>query len=121
MRKSVDEGLTGTDDPCIVKGSGALAPVTKRRRFLIIEIEIGDVRGDSLIRRFSGRRGESTLTFSIVIRIRCHARQRGSVSRELINSIGEFDPGSGRTLAACLTHASGATNQASAWGKAANG
>ncbi len=24
---------------------------------------------------------------------------------------GEFDPGSGRTLAACLTHASGATNQ----------
>ena len=34
---------------------------------------------------------------------------------------GEFDPGSGRTLAACLTHASGATNQASAWGKAANG
>src|SRR3954469_24781273 len=34
---------------------------------------------------------------------------------------GEFDPGSGRTLAACLTHASGATNQASAWGRAANG
>src|SRR3954451_25018147 len=25
---------------------------------------------------------------------------------------GEFDPGSGRTLAACLTHASGATNRA---------
>src|SRR5215208_7970676 len=34
---------------------------------------------------------------------------------------GEFDPGSGRTLAACLTHASGATNPASAGGKAANG
>src|SRR5918997_5158578 len=34
---------------------------------------------------------------------------------------GEFDPGSGRTLAACLTHASGATNRASARGKAANG
>ena len=34
---------------------------------------------------------------------------------------GEFDPGSGRTLAACLTHASGATDQASAWGQAANG
>src|SRR5215211_6863237 len=34
---------------------------------------------------------------------------------------GEFDPGSGRTLAACLTHASGATNLASARGKAANG
>src|SRR2546430_487715 len=34
---------------------------------------------------------------------------------------GEFDPGSGRTLAACLTHASGATNQGLPWGKAANG
>src|SRR5215212_7538811 len=34
---------------------------------------------------------------------------------------GEFDPGSGRTLAACLTHASGATNLASARGRAANG
>src|SRR3954454_18620095 len=33
---------------------------------------------------------------------------------------GEFDPGSGRTLAACLTHASGATNQGLPWGKAAN-
>src|SRR5215467_1455995 len=30
--------------------------------------------------------------------------QRGL--NELINSCGEFDPGSGRTLAACLTHAS---------------
>jgi hypothetical protein len=29
---------------------------------------------------------------------------------------GEFDPGSGRTLAACLTHASGATNQGLPWG-----
>ena len=35
--------------------------------------------------------------------------------------VGEFDPGSGRTLAACLTHASGATNRASARGRAANG
>ena len=26
--------------------------------------------------------------------------------RELYQSLGEFDPGSGRTLAACLTHAS---------------
>ena len=34
---------------------------------------------------------------------------------------GEFDPGSGRTLAACLTHASGATKRASARGRAANG
>ena len=37
------------------------------------------------------------------------------------NFHGEFDPGSGRTLAACLTHASGATNQGLPWGKAANG
>src|SRR6266508_1255447 len=34
---------------------------------------------------------------------------------------GEFDPGSGRTLAACLTHASRAVNRASARGSAANG
>ena len=27
-------------------------------------------------------------------------------STSYVNSIGEFDPGSGRTLAACLTHAS---------------
>src|SRR5947208_2631378 len=39
--------------------------------------------------------------------------------RDLLH--GEFDPGSGRTLAACLTHASGATNQGLPWGKAANG
>ena len=37
------------------------------------------------------------------------------------NLHGEFDPGSGRTLAARLTHASRARTQASAWGKAANG
>src|ERR687896_900432 len=30
---------------------------------------------------------------------------------------GEFDPGSGRTLAACLIHASGATNQGFALGQ----
>ena len=34
---------------------------------------------------------------------------------------GEFDPGSGRTLAACLTHASGATNRGLPRGRAANG
>jgi hypothetical protein len=39
--------------------------------------------------------------------------------REVLH--GEFDPGSGRTLAACLTHASGATNQGLPWGQAANG
>src|ERR1700722_13422177 len=39
--------------------------------------------------------------------------------REVLH--GEFDPGSGRTLAACLTHASGATTQGLPWGRAANG
>jgi hypothetical protein len=34
---------------------------------------------------------------------------------------GEFDPGSGRTLAACLTHASRTVNRASARGSVANG
>ena len=34
---------------------------------------------------------------------------------------GEFDPGSGRTLAARLTHASRAITMASAMGRAANG
>ena len=29
-----------------------------------------------------------------------------NVLHEQVNSIGEFDPGSGRTLAACLIHAS---------------
>src|SRR4051794_15461905 len=42
----------------------------------------------------------------------------GSISRDLD---GEFDPGSGRTLAARLTHASRARTRASAQGKAANG
>jgi hypothetical protein len=48
--------------------------------------------------------------------------QRGNsmtAFREVLH--GEFDPGSGRTLAACLTHASGATNQGLPWGRAANG
>ncbi len=49
--------------------------------------------------------------------------ERWLVSRLAAGEVlhGEFDPGSGRTLAACLTHASGATNRASARGKAANG
>ncbi len=35
----------------------------------------------------------------------------------LLNNIyGEFDPGSGRTLAACLTHASRTVNFKLAWG-----
>src|ERR687887_196004 len=35
--------------------------------------------------------------------------------------VGEFDPGSGRTLAACLTHASRAERPASVGARAANG
>src|SRR5271165_1277518 len=54
-------------------------------------------------RRPSGRRAEHSMT----------------AFREVLH--GEFDPGSGRTLAACLTHASGATNQGLPWGRAANG
>ena len=46
-------------------------------------------------------------------------RQPMTAFREVLH--GEFDPGSGRTLAACLTHASGATNQGLPWGRAANG
>src|ERR1041384_6700210 len=46
-----------------------------------------------------------------------------AMQRQLFMEVlhGEFDPGSGRTLAACLTHASGATNQGVPWGRAANG
>src|SRR6202047_921382 len=47
------------------------------------------------------------------------ARYAMTAFREVLH--GEFDPGSGRTLAACLTHASGATNQGLPWGRAANG
>src|SRR3954447_25647829 len=48
-------------------------------------------------------------------------RDAGQAFRPAAVLHGEFDPGSGRTLAACLTHASGATNQGLPWGRAANG
>ena len=44
----------------------------------------------------------------------------GDICRQSILH-GEFDPGSGRTLAARLTHASRARTRASALGTAANG
>src|SRR4051794_41977382 len=59
------------------------------------------------------------LTHMVMTTLR-RARGLGSVS-PCSALHGEFDPGSGRTLAACLTHASGATNQGLPWGKAANG
>ena len=56
------------------------------------------------------------LGVSLLCRFPCRFGGGGPVDID-----GEFDSGSGRTLAACLTHASGATNRASARGKAANG
>src|SRR5947209_13754189 len=41
---------------------------------------------------------------------RCDQRQLATAMTAFRVLHGEFDPGSGRTLAACLTHASGATN-----------
>src|SRR3954447_907166 len=64
-----------------------------------------------------------------VVYVSCHMRNdsssyAGALVRECVGGSslhGEFDPGSGRTLAACLTHASGATNPSLLGGKAANG
>jgi hypothetical protein len=39
----------------------------------------------------------------------------------LLNIYGEFDPGSGRTLAACLTHASRTVKRSLLLGSVANG
>ena len=51
--------------------------------------------------------GESSDLNNLVIRTRCHATAWQQFERaEIKLSLGEFDPGSGRTLAACLTHAS---------------
>ena len=50
-----------------------------------------------------GYRGRSGRVYSD----HCDSDDRNQVVREeLFELIGEFDPGSGRTLAACLTHAS---------------
>src|SRR5439155_12045368 len=48
-------------------------------------------------------------------------RQRSRPSGRTSDLYGEFDPGSGRTLAARLTHASRTVNGASAPGSVANG
>jgi hypothetical protein len=66
----------------------------------------------SLIRGHSGLRGEKTRTSlnsdsDALSEARLTNATNGSVFEEpQASSIGEFDPGSGRTLAACLTHAS---------------
>ncbi len=62
-----------------------------------------------MIRRLRGWRGEEQHDVIPDADFRVQWRPR---SRELIgHSIGEFDPGSGRTLAACLTHASQGAGQ----------
>ena len=57
---------------------------------------------------------------STIVRLRAVGESKPMTARREVLH-GEFDPGSGRTLAACLTHASGATNQGLPWGRAANG
>ena len=47
--------------------------------------------------------------------------KQSAICGHLIKYIGEFDPGSGRTLAACLTHASRTENFASVEFLVANG
>ena len=62
---------------------------------------------NSLIWHRSGCRGEFRLNI-LVIRTRCLRDSVRQLFEELYHLFirGEFDPGSGRTLAACLTHAS---------------
>ena len=55
----------------------------------------------------SGGRGEFRPDISVIPDAALDGDVRGTAFGELIGlSLGEFDPGSGRTLAACLTHAS---------------
>ena len=76
--------------------------------FLTIEVEIEDVRGELVDPTpFRACRGEFRLNI-LVIRTRCLRDSVRQLFEELYHLFirGEFDPGSGRTLAACLTHAS---------------
>src|SRR5919201_6726242 len=52
---------------------------------------------------------------------RTSIKSNGTDSSVPVDLYGEFDPGSGRTLAARLTHASRTVNRASARGSVANG
>src|SRR5919201_3938527 len=52
---------------------------------------------------------------------RTSIKSNGTDSSVPLDLYGEFDPGSGRTLAARLTHASRTVNRASARGSVANG
>src|SRR4029077_1881506 len=97
---------------------------------IVVCVQVRPVAGRSLIGR---RRTKSQVEKSPVM-VRDHGvsvpaaaalpvfdRWRGHSMTAFRVLHGEFDPGSGRTLAACLTHASGATNQGLLWGRAANG
>ena len=71
-------------------------------------VEIMDVRGGlydpSLC---SGRRGESTEHSSLIPDATLDVVSDAAFGELIgLSTFGEFDPGSGRTLAACLTHAS---------------
>ena len=55
-------------------------------------------------RDFCARRSDAPEAHSCALRTRREAATKHSAKRP--SFFGEFDPGSGRTLAACLTHAS---------------
>src|SRR5690348_12091763 len=68
--------------------------------------------------RHGGSRGVMAPSLRVPGLVPVRVQHAMTAFREVLH--GEFDPGSGRTLAACLTHASGATNQGLPWGRAAN-
>ena len=92
-----------------------IEPVSPLRAHRVLELD------EAGLRKAGGRRGPQILCqgggprfTTCVARHSSHGAQRWSEFFD--NSLcevlhGEFDPGSGRTLAACLTHASGATNR----------
>src|SRR4029077_4897208 len=80
----------------------------------------GQESSREVLRHGSGRRCMGSGRLSSQVDVRPAATGNSMTAfREVLH--GEFDRGSGRTLAACLTHASGATNQGLPWGRAANG
>ena len=61
-----------------------------------------------MIRGSQGLRGEFNLHFELIPDAgwASEGMQHSAFETSCIRPLGEFDPGSGRTLAACLTHAS---------------
>ena len=95
----------------VFENSTACAPSDLRIR------ECVQVRCRSVLRGATGtepRQGRGTLVYRVP-----HTETKTTLIRtcrpsgpaRVVQCHGEFDPGSGRTLAACLTHASGATNR----------